>query len=118
MSGEVTRLGPADWEKLDQGYLELAGKGSSASGRAAYLLMGAVFDLNDQVGQLQQDMADLNERDAFNTRLDALKAAREHLAGLPSEQANQRGYSDHAMKPGERIAQELAVARYLLGGAG
>lgn len=111
MSGEATRLGPEDWQKVSDYY---AGAGADP----LKVTLGAILDLNDQVIQVQQDMADLTDREGFNIRLEALKAAREHLSSLPSEQPNQRGYNDHAMKPGERVAQELRVAHYLLGGAG
>lgn len=110
MSGEATRLGPEDWQKVSDYY---AGAGADP----LKVTLGAILDLNDQVIQVQQDMADLTDREGFNIRLEALKAAREHLSSLPSEQPNSRGYSDHAMKPADRVSQELRIAHYLLGGS-
>lgn len=94
------KLSDADWQSIERQF-QLGRAVSPEQGLAALL------DLREQLAQ-QED------RSEFNIRLEALKAAREHLAGLPTEHPNQRGYADSALKPAERIAQELQVARFLL----
>jgi hypothetical protein len=81
-----------------------------------YLVYGAVLDLEERLSGLAVELENLRDREGFNARLAALKAAREHINELPSEKPNRNGYHDSALKPAERIAQELHVAHYLLGG--
>jgi hypothetical protein len=78
-------------------------------------VVAALTDLDGRVTELARQLEKMGSRQVFNLRLAALKAAREHMDGLPTEQKNDRGYRDHALRPSERVTQELAVARYLLG---
>ena len=73
------------------------------------------------LGSLYERVADMREsvdksldfRD-FNRRLEALKAAREHVAGLPEQQPNSKGYRDGALKGQALLTEELRVASFLL----
>lgn len=47
------------------------------------------------------------------TRLEALKAAREHVNEMWAEK-NSKGYTIHSPSPQERLAAELTVARFLI----
>ncbi len=100
-------LGPQDWENLATG-----GPGTPG---AAKLAIQAILDLHDQLAEhaavLEDIQNETSNKAKFNVRLEALKAAREHIAALEPEHANPRGYRATAA---ERIAQELKVARYLL----
>lgn len=98
-----------DWKLLANAYESAA---VSSTARAS---LGALLDLEEVHIELAGRLEDLKDREGFTVRLEALKAAREHIASLESEQRNDRGYRDHAMKPAERIAAELKVAGYLLG---
>lgn len=105
------RLQPQDWQELETEYQETP---PADAGKIA--AEGALLDLHDQVTELQQLVADLENSQAFNVRAEALKQARMHVAALPSEQENSRGYRDHALPPSSRIDQELKVAQFLLEG--
>lgn len=98
-----------DWASVEVAY------GTVPEGTHTRLCLGAVLELYDQVMDLAVKYEDLRDREAYSTRVEALKAARDIVNSMPSEQPNSRGYHDHAMKPGERIAQELHIARFLLG---
>lgn len=76
----------------------------------------ALLALENEQNRFRAELENMRDREGFNVRLEALKAAREHVSSLPSEQRNERGYRDHAMKPNERTSLELQVARYLLEG--
>jgi hypothetical protein len=107
----VSRLKETDWKVLAQA----AERRATAPPDAVF---SALLDLKERLdGVAVQCEALANEaanRGKFDARREALKAARMYVDGLPSEQANQRGYRDSALKPGDRLAQELSVARFLL----
>ncbi len=85
---------------------------------ASQAMVDALLDLDERQAGTAVQVLDLqneaSNKAKFDVRLEALKAAREHIAALESEHANSRGYRDRAMTAAERIAQELKVARYLL----
>lgn len=72
--------------------------------------------LHSAVAELEEKAGALAAAASADLRLKALQAARQHIAGLDSEKPNDRGYRDHALKPGERLSEELRIARYLLEG--
>lgn len=83
--------------------------------RLVVLAVAAVLDLGEQLAALAVKYEDLKDREAFNARLEAVRAARDHVSSLPSEQPNSRGYRDRALTSAARVEQELKIARYLLG---
>lgn len=105
--------GRVDWASVEVAYRSVPE--GTETWRAVRLALGAVLELYDQVMDLAEKYENLRDREALDTRLAALRSAREIVNAMPSEQPNSRGYHDHAMKPAERIAQELHIARFLLG---
>lgn len=72
--------------------------------------------LHAAVTALEEKAEALAASATADLRLRALQAARQHVSSMDSERANERGYRDHALKPGERISEELRIARFLLSG--
>jgi hypothetical protein len=106
-----------DWAELAKAH-ELAADAEPLAGSSEHvreILLGAVLDLEERSQDLAVQYEDLKDREGFNVRLEALKAAREHVSALPSAQVNQRGYRDHALDLPGRTDLELKIARYLLG---
>lgn len=81
----------------------------------ARAMVDAVLAVHGRLSDIEAALEDLKDREAMTARQEALKAAREHVASMSSQQANERGYRDGAMRGPELVAQELRVARYLLG---
>lgn len=101
-----------DWGKLEEQAKGLDyTRSPQAIAQLVHAMAGFDGDLEDLRGALEKAQA----REEFSRRAEALRTAREHVAGLPSEQENAKGYRDKAMSPVERTATELRVARYLLG---
>lgn len=100
-------MGPEDWQRL-------AGLATDASGGAYSLAARAILDLHDQVDALQQELADIEDREDFNVRLEALKAGRALVLDLTAEK-NERNYPRYFISAPDRLGQELRIARYLLG---
>lgn len=78
----------------------------------------AVLELHQRLGAVERAVQDGEASRAlkeFDRRLEALKAARAHVDGLATQKPNERGYADHALKGALRVAEELRVARFLLG---
>jgi hypothetical protein len=72
--------------------------------------------LRSGLGQLAVRMDQLDQKKDFNVRLEALKAAHEHVATLPTQALNGGRYGDKALSGEALISQELRIANYLLGG--
>lgn len=102
-----------DWAELEEKARAIDyTRTPEALARVVHAMGGMASDLDGLV----QRMDDLSDREAFNVRAEALKAAREHVNGLPSEQPNARGYRDKALTAADRVSVELRIAVYLLGG--
>lgn len=79
-------------------------------------LVDFIRNITNAVGTLAVRMDAVDEKKNFDVRLAALKAAHEHICGLPTQQAGNRGYADNALKGEALVSQELRIAHYLLGG--
>jgi hypothetical protein len=105
-------LGEDEWGQIRRDWAERV----NDSNGPAFRFLSGLLDLHARLTELEAKVSETFEGAAAGRREAALKAARDIVNGLPSEQPNARGYRDHALNPRERIAMELDVARYLLGG--
>lgn len=76
------------------------------------VIAGAVLDLEERLACLARD---INARGDFDRRVESLKAARAHVAEMLNEKADRSSHPRHLLNAQDRIAQELKVARYLMG---
>ena len=104
-------LGPDEWSRLSEDWASL---GVHTSDRR---LVAAVLDIHDRLEAVEADSGARSQQEALDRRAEALRQAREHVNGMPSEQLGPRGYRDKAVRSDERIALEIRVAAYLLGEA-
>lgn len=106
----MPRLDENEWAEFENDLTFFLGPGSTPPRDENTLrvarIIGAILDLRDARAAA----------DEASARMDALKAAREYVNSLPSEQPNSRGYRDTALKAEQRISEELRVARFLLEG--
>lgn len=104
-------LGDDEWDAITQDW---AARINDSNG-PAYRFLGGLLDLNSRLKELEEKVTEVLEREDIGRREAALKAARDIVGSLPSEQKNDRGYRDGAMRSPERLRMELEVARYLMG---
>jgi exonuclease VII large subunit len=96
---------------------------AAASGNAMAMVQvrQLLLDLHRRVSAQEDRLAGVEDRLAgaagktLEQRLDALQAAREHIAGLANERPNERGYADRALSTVQRLQAERELACYLLG---
>lgn len=105
--------GAAEWGEVSGAWA------ASPPNTQSWRVLGSIVDLQSRlsaVEAMQEDAAsEAANKEKFDVRVAALAEARRIVSELPSEQENSRGYRDHAMKPADRIFEELRVARFLLG---
>jgi hypothetical protein len=102
-------LGPDEWDALTRDWA------ARLDDSPARRVLSAILDINSRLETMEELTKEALEHAGITRREAALKAARELVNGLPSEQPNERGYKDRAMRPQDRVQMELDIARYLLG---
>jgi uncharacterized protein with PIN domain len=102
------------WERLAAIRAEYLENSTPASMNAA-LLVEAILELKRRLDE-PPSQAETDER--MKRRAEALVAAHKHVADMPTEKANSRGYTDHAAALNARVAEELRIAKFLLGSEG